>query len=77
MNAKRRGTLKAIEKTLHVELEKLRDILKEEETVLDNIPENLWGTDRYTNCEDAIESVEDSINSVEEAMETISYVVNL
>lgn len=76
MNAKRRSALKSIEKTLHDELEKLRDIL-EEETVLDNIPENLSGTSRYINCENAVEQVEDSINSVEEAMDSINYVTNL
>ncbi|MGX7203046.1 hypothetical protein BCR22_11950 [Enterococcus plantarum] len=77
MNANRRESLNTIEKTLHVELEKLRDILEEEETDFDNIPENLSKTDIYTDCLNAVEQLEESINSVEKAMDTIRYVVNI
>ncbi|MEI5992390.1 hypothetical protein A5881_003946 [Enterococcus termitis] len=77
MNAKRRESLNTIERTLRVELEKLRDILEEEETDFDNIPENLSRTDIYVDCLNAVEQLEESVNSVEKAMDTIRYVVNI
>ena len=46
-----------------MELETLRD---EEQECLDNMPENLQGSDRYQAAEDAISAMDDAISTIED-----------
>lgn len=76
MNNRRRKELRGVMSKL-VEIKEALDIVfEEEEEYLDNIPENLQGSERcekaeaaYDNLQDAVSSVEDSISSIEAAME--------
>lgn len=51
--------------------EELNNILLEEQNYFDNMPENLQGSLRGMNCEEAIEKMEEAIENVEEAINII------
>ena len=42
-----------------------------EQDCLDNIPENLEGSERYSTMESAIDSLDDAIDKIEEAQDSI------
>lgn len=46
----------------------LEDVLNEEEMAFDSMPENLQGSQRGMDSEDAIDSLTDAIESLEEIM---------
>ena len=46
----------------------IQDILDEEQDSFDNMPENLQGSERGENSENAIASLEDALNSLEDAL---------
>ena len=72
MNNKRRSTLLQLAVPL---LQKASDyvsqVLDVEEDALDNIPENLCGSERYEKIESAIYNLEDAIDSIDNAKESI------
>ena len=72
MNDKRRSTLLQLAVPL---LQKASDyvsqVLDAEEDALDNIPENLCGSERYEKIESAIDNLEDAIESIDNAKESI------
>lgn len=51
--------------------EMLESIRDEEQEYLDNIPENLQGSDRYSISESSIESMESAIDSIDNLVESI------
>lgn len=75
MNKNRRKALADVQ----VKIEELKGILESlkeaEEEYRDNMPENLWGSERYekaeTACDEldnAVDSLDDAISSIEEAI---------
>ena len=52
--------------------EKLNNILLDEQNSYDNMPENLQGSIRGMNSEEAIDQIEDAINNLEDAIDIIS-----
>ncbi len=48
-------------------------IKDEEQECMDNMPENLWGSERYEKAEEAVSNLEDAINYLEEAVSSIEY----
>lgn len=72
MNNKRRNTLLKLAVPL---LQKASDyvsqVLDAEEDALDNIPENLCGTERCENIESAVDSLNEAIESIDSAKESI------
>lgn len=57
MNKERRTQIKKLTNELEDVKTKLKYILRKEEGILDNTPENLQGTDRYSESENAIETL--------------------
>jgi len=43
---------------------------------LDNMPENLEGSERYSTMESAIDSLDDAIDKIEEAQDSIDEAMN-
>lgn len=66
MNKDRRKRLRLIVDQGNQLLEDLRAIQEEEQDALDNIPENLQGTDRYTDMETAAELLEEAADNLED-----------
>lgn len=72
MNSKRRSTLLQLAvPLLQRASEYVSQVLDAEENALDNIPENLCGTERYEKIELAIGNLEDAIESIDNAKESI------
>lgn len=71
MNKERRKSLEA----LRIEIEDARSILEdlkeEEQEYMDNMPENLWGSERYNAAEEAVSNMEDAMMNLEEAISSI------
>ena len=66
MNKDRRKRLRLIVDQGNQLLEDLRAIQEEEQDALDNIPESLQGTDRYTDMETAAELLEEAADNLED-----------
>lgn len=72
MNKQRRLKLKEalvlLEKALHM----VSSVKDDEQDALDNFPENLQNSERYTAMENAIDELEEAIEKIEEATENIN-----
>lgn len=76
MNKIRRKALRELQDQLKALKEQLETLSDEEAEYRDNIPENLWGSERYEKADaacdllgDAFSSLEEAISSIEEAIE--------
>lgn len=71
MNRYRRKDLREIS----AQVEELRDALEtikgDEEEYLENMPQNLQGSERYETAEEAVSNMEDAISSLEDAISSI------
>lgn len=75
MNKKRRGNLKQALDLINAAGDIIQNALYEEQDSLDNLPENLMESDRYSKMESTVDELEQAIdyienikNSVEEAL---------
>ncbi|MFS1036606.1 hypothetical protein ACFC84_03365 [Enterococcus casseliflavus] len=71
MNRLRRARLKEVADIISEMIEILDAIGEDEENYVENMPENLHGSQRYEKAEEAIDQISDAIDSLEEAMESI------
>lgn len=71
MNKIRRQSLQEIADRLEELKADLETLQEEEEAYRDNMPENLWGSERYEKAEDAISNMEDAVSSLEDSIESI------
>ena len=69
MNNARRSKIAEVVTSLNSLSMKIDRIMDEEQSGLDNIPENLQGTERYQKSEEAVSALEDAMNSLEECIE--------
>ena len=75
MNKDRRKKIAdVISKFEHVK-EMLEDILYEEQDYYDNIPENLLGSERAENSEEAIDMMQEAVENIEEAINNLNEVI--
>lgn len=74
MNKDRRIRIGHIIELLQKALEGLRGVQSEEESVYNNFPENLQGSQRYEDTEQAIDTIEDAVSSIESAIESLEEV---
>lgn len=74
MNNKQRKRLKEAKTYLDNALNIVSTIKDEEQDKLDNTPENLQNSERYTTMENAIDELEEAIESIEQASENIDNV---
>ena len=75
MNKERRTQIKKLTNELEDVKTKLKYILRKEEGILDNTPENLQGTDRYSESENAIDVLDDVVDDLESAIESLNEIV--
>ena len=71
MNDKRRKLLNEALRNLEDAENKISIALDEEEDCLNNLPENLEGSDRYERMENAIANLEDALSSLDEVKENV------
>lgn len=71
MNKPRRNSLNNLYEKLAELRELLEEVKAEEEEAFDNIPESLWGTERYEISEQAIENMDLALDSLDEALSYI------
>lgn len=65
MNKQRRQKIRDVKKEIENCKENLQKILDEEQDYFDNIPENLQGSMRGSDSEDAIDTMENCIEDLE------------
>ena len=71
MNKRRRTRLREANSLLGQALAIVEDVRDEEQDSLDNCPENLQNSERYSAMEDAVSELEDAIGVIREASEHI------
>ncbi|WP_430617207.1 hypothetical protein IGI86_001862 [Enterococcus sp. AZ188] len=71
MNRLRRARLQGVSDSISELIETLRDIRDNEENYKENMPENLYGSERYEKAEEAVEQIEEAIELLESATESI------
>lgn len=71
MNDKRRGRLRDALRTLDMVRSEVERAADEEKDGVDNCPENLQGSDRFAQMEDAADHLEDAVGSLDEAADHI------
>lgn len=75
MNKERRTQIKKLTNELEDVKTKLKYILRKEEGILDNTPENLQGTDRYSESENAIDVLDDVVDDLESAIHSLNEII--
>ena len=75
MNKERRTQIKQLTNELEDIKTKLKYISRKEEGILDNTPENLQGTDRYSESENVIDVLDDVVDDLESAIESLNEIV--
>lgn len=71
MNAERRKRIRSVIETIQNCTDTVSFILDEEEDAMNNMPENLEGSDRYAAMEDAVAYLEDAGAALEEAVQNL------
>ena len=74
MNNNQRKKLKEAQTHLGMALDIVSTIRDEEQDKLDNTPENLQNSERYTIMENAIDELEEAVDNIEQATECINNV---
>ena len=75
MNKARRKTLDDVWGKIMEAKDILEMVKDEEEDVMNNIPENLQGTERYETCETAVYEREEAISYLEDVCDKLSALV--
>ena len=70
MNNKRRAQLGEAKELINKALAIASAVLDDEENCMDNLPENLQGSEKYEKMEEAVSSLEELIEHLEEAIES-------
>lgn len=76
MNNKRRTRLRSIEEDLGRVLNLLNSIYDEEQDCMDNVPENLQDSERYSDMEACVEALSEAVYNLEEAMDSIKEAID-
>lgn len=71
MNNQRRKQITKIINDLENSKDDITDILQEEEEAFDNMPENLLGSERAEQSQNAIDLLNDAINNLDEAINNL------
>lgn len=69
MNAKRRETLKRAINYLSTAKDLIEEARDEEQECLDNMPENLFGSERYSKMEEAVDNLNSALDYFDEIEE--------
>lgn len=71
MNKQRKHKVREIRKTIELCKNNLQLVLDEEENVFENMPENLQGSLRGSESEDAIDTMENVIEKLESVLDEL------
>lgn len=71
MNDKRRSKLRSVVSSLNSIQSTLESVLDQENDCLDNIPENLEGSDMYNKIQLAVDNLEDAIDGIGEVVRSV------
>ena len=71
MNKKRRDKISAIATKLNDCKSELESIKEEEDDARDNMPENLEGSSRYSDSEEASDAMDSAITDIESAVNAL------
>jgi seryl-tRNA synthetase len=80
--ARRKDIAKLVEKIQSLQgdmellLEELESIRDEEQEAFDNIPENMYGSERYEKAEAAVENLESAFDAFEEAKDAMDDIMS-
>ena len=69
MNNKRRKEISKIVSALEDVRGRLSEVVDEEQSAFDNMPESIQGSDRGCESEEALDSMNDALDSIESAIE--------
>ena len=76
MNKEKRNDLNTARELLDRARGIVSSVRDREQDCLDNMPENLEGSERYSTMESAIDSLDDAIDKIEEAQDSIDEAMN-
>lgn len=71
MNSDRRKRIKTVIQTIQTCTDIIDMVRDEEETAMDNMPENMQDSDRYSAMEDAVTNLEDAIEALDESVQKL------
>ncbi|MBJ0457546.1 hypothetical protein ITX49_17020 [Enterococcus casseliflavus] len=77
MNAKRRKSLKEIFEQVSELKNQLENLREEEEEYTENMPENLWGSERYEKSQEHINDMREAEDNLESAINLIESIVDV
>ena len=77
MNNERRKNLEKAKALLDDALDIVSDMAAEEQDCLDNMPENLEGSERCSKMEEAVDFLNDAIENIESAVKNIDDATDL
>lgn len=77
MNKKRRIKISEIGKTLEDCACKIEDVLDEEKEAMENVPEGLQESERYSSMEQCVDLLSDALDGVQEASNRLTEVLEL
>lgn len=72
MNKARRKQISEIINALEIAMSSIDSVRDDEQYYLDNIPENLQGSDRYSIAEDAVDNLDNAYDSIQEVIDYLS-----
>ena len=75
MNNIRRKQLAAIMERLEELKSDIELVLEEEQEAMDNVPESLWGSERYERMEEAVSNMEEAVSGLEDVISSIECAV--
>lgn len=75
MNNQRRTEIKRLKNSLLEDKKTLEKIINEESISFDSMPENLQGSDRGMESEDAIDAMEEALESLETVIEKVGEII--
>jgi hypothetical protein len=76
MNKQRKTELDSVENALESLLTIIQNIKEDEEEYVNNVPENLQGSEKYSQAEESIPYLEDACSNIEEAISNINFIIN-
>lgn len=71
MNQKRRTEISEAIAQIVLAKQDVESILMDEQTCLDNMPENLEGSERYERIENAVDKLDDAVGSLQDAIDSL------
>ena len=75
MNNIRRKQIASIKEDISIIMDRLREVLDDEQCYYDNIPENLTCSERAEASEEAIGVMEEIVDNLEEAVDSLEGIV--